>query len=196
LLECAESLRREQIQTERAKLDDLTTRLEQAKKDAHELPPQIATLTARVARLEAQTGAEYGRERLGGKDDRLSKIAALFNGWANSGPNDGGPSNGWSAPAVLNEIGAALGDPFAPEVEAMADAAEKRHAEVRKVEMPYFAVRDIPLPWLKAHDGIWEDEAGDRAHMAPDRRIRPRGTTWEALRQEAEQMPARVVEVP
>ncbi len=47
--------------------------------------------------------------------DTLLKISALFNGWANAGPPDGGPCNVRTAAGVLAKIGAALGDPFDPD---------------------------------------------------------------------------------
>lgn len=59
-------------------------------------------------------------------DDRLLKIAALFNKWANAGPNDKGPRNGWTAQKVLNQIGEVLGDPFAREPNAESDKEELR----------------------------------------------------------------------
>lgn len=67
--------------------------------------------------------------------------------------------------------------------------AETGHDLVSEMLGPleYRKVKDIPQAMFDAHDGIWLDEAGDRvADMKPERRIRPRGTTFGALQTKAE----------
>lgn len=51
--------------------------------------------------------------------------------------------------------------------------------------LEYRRVKDIPQALFDAHDGVWLDEAGDLADMKPERRIRPRGTTFGALQTKA-----------
>ena len=67
--------------------------------------------------------------------------------------------------------------------------AQTGHDLVAEILGPieYRRVKNIPQALLDSHDGIWLDEAGDRvADMKPERRIRPRGTTFGALQTKAD----------
>ena len=65
------------------------------------------TLLPALADLAESEGRRADRE-----SETLLKIAAAFNGWANAGSPDGGPSNAITAAKVLEAIGEALGDPL------------------------------------------------------------------------------------
>lgn len=115
---------------------------------------------AEVAALKHTAPSAPVRTAEPGRDDRLLKIAALFNSWANGDEPEGAPS----ARRTLLAIGDVLGDPF-----GAADMAEGERAGELKTCDEVFeegAVRAVCD--LEPHEGgthrgwAWERRPGGR----------------------------------